>query len=150
MSYAFGFRVRSEVLKQWTQGGAAFRATVDDSGTVLLTLWESKRAEIAAEGTGNFGDTVLQRIAEIEADGLEEPTVESFNTFKSALDHQIKTLPDDLALGLGHLQPSLRRARRAACRRLTRRSCRTSRRGAAAGARRGLACRSRRATRRAA
>ena len=69
------------------------------SGVVLLVIWETKRAAIALAGTGNFGDTVLKRIKLLEDTGLDGPTVEDFNHFKSQYNTEVKTLPDDLMAG---------------------------------------------------
>ena len=69
------------------------------SGVVLLVLWENKRAALALVGTGNFGDTVLKRIKRIVESGLDGASVEDFNYFKSQLNTEIKTLPNDLKAG---------------------------------------------------
>ena len=69
------------------------------SGCVLLVIWERQRAAIALAGTGNFGDTVLKRIKRLVETGLNGPSVEDFNHFKSEYSTEIKTLPDDLKAG---------------------------------------------------
>ena len=75
------------------------RTASGGSGRKLLADLEAARVTANADTTGNFGEGVLRNIARIEAEGLADATVSSYNTFKSAIAREVKTLPDDLLAG---------------------------------------------------
>ena len=67
-------------------------------GTTALTWFATKRKGVLSDST-TYGSRTLATIRKIEKAGIGAPRVAAFNTFRSSLTDQIKTLPDDLQRG---------------------------------------------------
>ena len=68
-------------------------------GGVILEMWETKRAKLAANGTSNYGEIIIGDINSLESNGLADATVPALNSFYTDLTDLVSTLPDDMISG---------------------------------------------------
>ena len=72
---------------------AELRTSSLGSGCKFLLDFKLKKEEFAAKDTGGYGQGIVRRIATHDMEGMLEPTIESYNLYKTGLSDLVKLLP---------------------------------------------------------